>query len=211
MSIRGVFLIVFACAVLPGLLRPAGRPGDAPGTKTFPRLPTDTVIPSPTVPVAYLSHLPLLLRDHPPKPTPTITLTPTSTRTSTHTATRTITGTPTWTATVTPTFTPIPNTLRITALHYAGNDEYVEITNFGPASQAMTGWRIQSVVGDQWFNFPADFGLPTGGFVRVHSGPEAFHSLPQHLLWTTGYIWNNAGDEARLFNEKGELVDRRSY
>jgi len=151
-----------------------------------------------------------------PTRTPTNTRTPTATRTATHTATATCT--PTQTATPTPTLTPTPkdNTLRITQLQYAGQDEYVEITNDGPRAQDMTGWRIQSVVGPQWFAFPAHYTLPAGEWVRVHSGPDAreAEAWPQHLVWGSAYVWRDpksGGDEARLYDEKGILRDQMGY
>ncbi len=150
-----------------------------------------------------------------PLPTPTCTATPTRTpsatptRTATVTATptRTITATRTQTPTVTPTLTPA---LSIRALVYEGRDEYIEIYNAGPGGQPLAGWQIHSVVGDQWYTFAA-LTLGAGVWLRVHSGPDAPDTPPQHLRWTTGYIWNNSGDEAELRDAAGRLVDRRVY
>ncbi len=115
--------------------------------------------------------------------------------------------------TPTPTLTPVPpqSDLRISRLSYSGRDEYVEISNHGAGSQDMSGWRIVSVVGNQTYWFPAGYTLGTGSYVRVHSGPDAYRDPPTDLRWTMGYIWNNSGDEAVLYDEKGSVVDRKRY
>lgn len=101
--------------------------------------------------------------------------------------------------------------LDITTLVPAGADEYVRIENVGTAPQTMTDWRILSVEGSQTFYFPTGYILSAGASVRVHSGPGAIHSPPTDLRWTAAYIWNNDGDEARLYNAQGQLIDTWSY
>ncbi len=193
------------------------------------------------VPTAQaLRFMPMVLREAAMGPDPMPTLTPASTPTAaaptaTHTGTATQTPTVTRTATRTPTatftLTPVPPTathtpvapplptssvmpsggLGITALQYEGSDEYVGITNQGTAAQDMSGWRLWSVVGDQTYHFTPGHVLGAGVTVRVHSGPGAIDNPPSGLRWTGRYIWNNDGDEARLYNASGSEVDRRSY
>ena len=130
------------------------------------------------------------------------------------TATPTATATPTRTATATrtPTVTPTPlPALSIGALNYQGTDEYIQIVNAGPGSQSLYGWKIRSVVGEQWYDFPWGIVLAADGAVYVHSGPDAVDNPPQHLKWSSGYIWNNAGDVAELYDSLGHLVDRWEY
>ena len=71
---------------------------------------------------------------------------------------------------------------------------------------SMSGWSILSVVGPQTFPFPS-YTLNPGAAVTVHSGPDAPASGGDNLRWTTGYIWNNDGDEAQLKNPQGGVVD----
>jgi len=107
---------------------------------------------------------------------------------------------------------PLPgNTLRIASLAYSGRDEFVRIINEGPGDEDMTGWRLHSVTGDQWFHFPPGFVLKAGGSVCVHSGPDAVDLPPDHLRWTGAYVWNNSGDEAELIDADDEVVDQRAY
>lgn len=145
--------------------------------------------------------------------TPTFTPTRTSTATRTPTNTATPTRTATQTPTPTPTCTPTPknNTLRITALQYRGEDEYVEITNQGPRSQDLYGWHILSVVGEQEFYFPWGITLQVGGKVRVHSGDDAVNQPPSDLKWQTANVWNDNGDPAELYDDRGALRNRWEY
>ncbi len=75
----------------------------------------------------------------------------------------------------------------------------------------MTGWKIQSVVGNQWYTFPSGFVLAAGSTVRVNSGPDATHAPPSDLRWTAAYIWNNDGDEAKLYDSHGYEMDSWGY
>ena len=148
--------------------------------------------------------------------TPSITASPTFAATATPTptlpATPTPTQTPVATSTPTPTRTVSPQArLRISCLSYSGRREYVCISNEGASPQDMTSWRLQSVVGDQWFTFPSGYVLGAGATVYVESGPDARHNPPTSLWWTAAYIWSNDGDEARLYNAAGKLVDSWAY
>ena len=107
-------------------------------------------------------------------------------------------------------YAPHPD-LYIEALQYETTDEYVQITNRGDASQDMTGWRIHSVVGDQWYDFPAAYTLAAGASVRVHSGPDAFDNPPTDLLWGLAHIWLNEGDKAVLYDDSNTAIDSFCY
>jgi len=101
--------------------------------------------------------------------------------------------------------------LYIEALQYETTDEYVLITNRGNAPQDMTGWRIHSVVGDQWYDFPAAYTLAAGTSVRVHSGPDAFDNPPTDLLWGLAHVWLNEGDKAILYDDSNTAIDSFCY
>ena len=101
--------------------------------------------------------------------------------------------------------------LYIEALQYETTDEYVQITNRGDAPQEMTGWRIHSVIGDQWYDFPAAYTLAAGASVRVHSGPAALDNPPADLLWALVHIWRNEGDKAILYDNSGTEIDSFCY
>jgi hypothetical protein len=101
--------------------------------------------------------------------------------------------------------------LYIHSLVYDQSDERVEIRNRGNGAQDMTNWRIHSVVGDQWYDFPSGYTLGAGQSVRVHSGPDALDNPPSDLLWGYAYIWRNEGDKAVLYDDLGQEVDSSCY
>ena len=109
-----------------------------------------------------------------------------------------------------PTNTPAAGAQSISALECYGRDEWLEIRNNGTAPQIMTSWAIVSDVGSQRYEFPQGYTMPAGGSVRIHSGPDALDNPPGHIQWTTGYIWNNDGDKAELYDAQGRLVSSRS-
>jgi uncharacterized protein YkwD len=191
--------------------------------------------PTPTPTARAVFYLPLILKGWliwpPGTPTPTLTAsstpsptstatppaTPTNTPTATPTATPTSTATPgatgtaTNTATVTPTPTLLPANLRIDYLIYKGSHEILAITNYGGQAQIMTDWKINSVVGNQWYYFSYDYTLAAGATVRIHSGPDAINNPPDDLLWTRVYIWNDDGDKAVLYDSVGQEVNSYCY
>lgn len=192
-------------------------------TPTATRTPTSTasVTPTPT-PTAPLSPTTMPAASPTPTATATLTLSPTATGTPTPspTSASTTPATPTSTpaATLSPTGTPTPtatvapaNTLRITFVQYPSDDEYVRIENASDTARDLTGWSLLSVVGEERFNFPAGYVIGADAFVRVHSGPDAPSNPPFDLMWTSSYVWDDAGDRAELFDSEGNRVDSRCY
>jgi predicted extracellular nuclease len=99
----------------------------------------------------------------------------------------------------------------IEEVQYAGSGEYVVITNQGLVPQDLTGWQIQSVIGNQWYDFPAGYVLDPGGSVWVRSGPAAYDNPPADLLWTVTYVWDDRGDQAILYDDASNVVDDVCY
>ena len=115
--------------------------------------------------------------------------------------------TPTETPTTPPTSTPAPGP-RLMALRCDTRDEMVEIAHFGSAPLELEGWTLFSANGPNLFVFPA-YTLTPGESVFVHSGPDAPETEGAHIRWTTGYIWNDGDDEARLFSPENFVFDIR--
>ena len=76
----------------------------------------------------------------------------------------------------------------------------------GAKDVTMTGWKLVSVNGNQTYSFPDGFVLKSGQIVTITSGPKAIEKRPSQLLWTKGYIWNDAGDSAKLYDPFGKLI-----
>lgn len=82
--------------------------------------------------------------------------------------------------------------------------EIVGITNSGDANINVKDWQLVSVAGNQTFKFP-NINLQAGKTIYITSGPEAREGSG-YLKWTTGQMWRNDGDAAKLLNDKGEIV-----
>lgn len=95
--------------------------------------------------------------------------------------------------------------VRIVRINYAGSDEYVVIKNEGNTPVSLKGWRLFSKGGQQYF-FPG-ITLQPGQSIEIHSGPKA----SGQYVWTEGYVWNNNGDEAILYDAQGNVVDKYTY
>lgn len=81
------------------------------------------------------------------------------------------------------------------------NKEIVVIKNNGTKNIDMTAWKLVSTEGNQTYNFPSGYIIKAGAAVTIASGNAA-----GDLKWTGAYIWNNAGDEARLYDSSNILV-----
>lgn len=95
--------------------------------------------------------------------------------------------------------------VRIVHIQYAGKDEYVVIRNDSDTPVSLKGWRLFSKGGQQYY-FP-DITLHPGQTVEIHSGPQA----SGQYVWTKGYVWNNNGDGAILYDVQGNFVDEYIY
>ena len=83
--------------------------------------------------------------------------------------------------------------------------EIVKIRNNSNKKIDISGWILLSVKGDQKFYIPQGTILNSGEVIKIVSGRNA-EEKEGTIIWTKAYIWNNEGDSAKLFNEKGELI-----
>ena len=71
----------------------------------------------------------------------------------------------------------------------------------------MTGWTLSDAA-NHVYSFPSNFNLL--GSVRVHTGYGNDNSTD--LYWNRGQpVWNNDGDTATLKDNKGNIIDQKSY
>ena len=100
-----------------------------------------------------------------------------------------------------------PSTASIKIVNVDLFKEVVTLKNTGTKDIEMTDWKLISVVGDQAFYFPNGYLFKAGASVQITSSKNAVHNPPSQLEWTKSNIWNNNGDPAKLYNDKGELID----
>lgn len=119
-----------------------------------------------------------------------------------------------------PTATTAPegaSDVQIECIFYNGwvyrveSDEYVQITNFGTATQDLAGWRLVDISeGHPSLVFPS-YVLGQGESIRVYTNEDH----PEWGGFSFSYgkaVWNNnEPDVAALYNAQGQEVSRRSY
>ncbi|WP_078381108.1 MBL fold metallo-hydrolase [Sutcliffiella halmapala] len=96
------------------------------------------------------------------------------------------------------------NAITITDLDVKG--EMVTLHNQSEETVDLSNWKLISQKGYQTFDFPKNYKLAPGEIIYITSGAQKKH-LKRYIHWLSDHLWNNKGDKAQLFNEKGELVD----
>ncbi|MEW5869208.1 MAG: lamin tail domain-containing protein [Chloroflexota bacterium] len=126
-----------------------------------------------------------------------------------------------WASTPTPTRSPHPPTstvsttgdAKITHLFYDGEhwqeaDEFVEIRNTSAWPIQMQGWQLKDLE-NHTFTFPSMV-LESGGYCRIYTNMY-LTGICNLGFGSLAPIWDNKGDCAYLYNERGELVDQFCY
>lgn len=89
----------------------------------------------------------------------------------------------------------------ISYIYYGDDPEYIKLKNISNETINLSGWKIVSRIGDQEYRFKS-LELKPGYVVTLYSG----HSAEKNV-WTNQFIWNNEGDVAYLYDDKGNLMD----
>ncbi|MCM3616480.1 MBL fold metallo-hydrolase [Sutcliffiella horikoshii] len=85
-------------------------------------------------------------------------------------------------------------------------EEMVTIENKSDDTVDMSYWKLVSKKGYQTYDFPVDYKLQSGETIYIASGAQKQH-FKRYIHWLSDYLWNNKGDKAQLYDDKGELVD----
>jgi|GEM_PF-408888 len=85
------------------------------------------------------------------------------------------------------------------------NDEWVEITNKGTATQDMNGWTL-SDASNHTYIFQ-DFILTPKASAKIHTG-EGDNGATDLYWGRTSSVWNNGGDTATLKDGSGTEIAR---
>jgi competence protein ComEC len=96
------------------------------------------------------------------------------------------------------------NSVVITDLDVKG--EMVTIENKSDKTVDMSYWKLVSKKGYQTYDFPLGYKLLSGETIYIASGAQKQH-FKRYIHWLSDYLWNNDGDKAQLYDDKGELVD----
>jgi competence protein ComEC len=93
--------------------------------------------------------------------------------------------------------------------HQQLNGEYAIIANRGALRIAIGNWRLCDLR-SRCFRFPPDAQIEAGSQVRVYTGygnPDGY----AFFMNNSRAVWNNDGDEATLYDERGRVVLRYVY
>ncbi len=90
-------------------------------------------------------------------------------------------------------------------------DEYVEVTNPSNSPANISGWKITSAGGrKQVFTFPEGTILESGKSFRVYTN-QVHPETGGFSFGSKTAIWNDQGDEAKLFDAEGNNVSTIAY
>jgi len=104
--------------------------------------------------------------------------------------------------------------MMITGLNFKGTssngshpeeDEYIEITNQGPAILDLGGWSIEAGP-NQTMTFKEKTMIASGQSIRVYTFDKGAFSFKSHQA-----IWNNRGDKAKLYDQDATLISQWWY
>jgi len=85
-------------------------------------------------------------------------------------------------------------------------EELLVLKNNKEEDVDLSNWKIISVVGNQEFIFPENTIIKSDEIIKVKSGRYAENDA-KTLIWSKAYIWNDDGDKAELYDNKGILID----
>ena len=83
------------------------------------------------------------------------------------------------------------------------------IQNLGAVAQAIGGWRLCDVA-NHCFSFPAGAALAAGATITLYSGPGRADGSRYYMGYRRA-VWNNNGDTATLYDERGAVVVAYRY
>ncbi len=89
------------------------------------------------------------------------------------------------------------------------NGEYATLTSLEPEAVAIGGWRLCDLA-DHCFRFPAGAVLAAGETVTVYSGTGRADGSSYFMGYRRA-VWNNDGDAATVYDERGAIVVAISY
>ena len=90
-------------------------------------------------------------------------------------------------------------------------DEYIEISNLGNSPANISGWKITSAASSkQFLTFPPGTILEGGKSFRIYTN-EIHPETGGFSFGSKTAIWNDAGDEAKLFDTAGSNVSTLAY
>jgi hypothetical protein len=88
------------------------------------------------------------------------------------------------------------------------NGEWIQLKSACAANKSLTGWKIRDVA-NHWYTF-GSYTLKAGAKVKIHTG-SGTNTATDRYQALDGYVWNNTGDKAWLYNASGSVMKTCAY
>jgi len=106
----------------------------------------------------------------------------------------------------------------VTEINYHSADDFdpgdwIELHSLG-GDHDLTGWRISDDQDTHIYEFPSGFSIDQGSFAIIAADIDAFRNCfpaVEPVLGDLGFNLSNGGDQIRLFDQTGLLVDIVEY
>ena len=92
--------------------------------------------------------------------------------------------------------------------------DWIEIFNPGDMDIDISGYKLKDDNNDHSYNFPDETIIPSGEYLVISNDLEAFSELYSSQIPIVGpfdFGFGGGGDEVRIFDQEGVLVDSVSY
>ncbi|MEL1233027.1 MAG: CotH kinase family protein, partial [Candidatus Neomarinimicrobiota bacterium] len=92
--------------------------------------------------------------------------------------------------------------------------DWIEIFNPGDMDIDISGYKLKDDNNDHSYNFPDETIIPSGEYLVISNDLEAFSELYSSQIQIVGpfdFGFGGGGDEVRIFDQDGVLVDSVSY
>ena len=92
--------------------------------------------------------------------------------------------------------------------------DWIEIFNPGEMDIDVSGYKLKDDNNDHSYNFPDETIIPSGEYLVISNDLEAFSELYSNQIPIVGpfdFGFGGGGDEVRIFDQEGVLVDSVSY
>ena len=92
--------------------------------------------------------------------------------------------------------------------------DWIEIFNPGDMDIDVSGYKLKDDNNDHSYNFPDETIIPSGEYLVISNDLEAFSELYSSQIPIVGpfdFGFGGGGDEVRIFDQEGVLVDSVSY
>jgi hypothetical protein len=112
------------------------------------------------------------------------------------------------------TSTIVINEINYNSAPTGDSEDWIELYNSTDEEIDLSNWILKDSQDSSSFQFPDGIKIPSNQFLIVCRDSSAFKSVYTSDIYLIGdfdFALSNGGDDVRLFNEQGELIDEVKY